>query len=181
MTSLQKTICCPASRARCSTSHLAPPLVVEQGALEPHRPLDSKMQVLAQQVDLERQHLEPPPTPEDFLVLLHKINLLEDCLGPTHLASQLHHQQALVSDLAHQVAHRRVCLATLERAPPPVSFPIRIMLSVAPNQQPLEALEPAPVVVGYLGQPTLLPTHLVERLPCLEVLVFLPISNQEQL
>lgn len=46
---------------------------------------------------------------------------------------------------------------------------------------PSQALEPAPVVVGYLGQPTLLPTHLVERLPCLEALVFLPISNQEQL
>lgn len=59
-------------------------------------------------------------------------------MGPTHLASQLHLQQALVSDLAHQVARQRVCLATLERAPPPVSSPIRIMLSVAPNQQPLE-------------------------------------------
>lgn len=59
-------------------------------------------------------------------------------MDPTHSASQLRPQQARDLDLAHQAAHQQVCLATLERAPPQVSSPIRIMLLVAPNQQPLE-------------------------------------------
>lgn len=44
-----------------------------------------------------------------------------------------------------------------------------------------QALEPAPAVVGYLGQLTQHLILLVEQLPCSEVRVFLPISNQEQL
>ncbi len=39
-------LCGPASRARCSTSHLALPSVEGRGALAPHRPLDSKVSCL---------------------------------------------------------------------------------------------------------------------------------------